>query len=264
MRKYYGNTRFGQVHARLHESDGDETSVPLVCLHPSPFSGLYFSTVIPLLNTNRLVVAPDYPGYGGSDGLASPPTIADYAQAMLEFLDDTGITSPVDLLGFHTGCLVGAEMAHLDADRIRRIVFCDVPYFTSEQQDAMREKVTQAMPVTAELDSLAGPWAFNVGNRINDIPLARAFELFTEHLRAGTRDYYGFAAAFSYDCVKRLSALRADSVCLATQSGLHDPTEAAAAAIPGARFVDVPEVSTAVFESSAEAIAKRINEALEL
>jgi pimeloyl-ACP methyl ester carboxylesterase len=262
MKKLYGNTSFGQIHARSQEADGKVTHAPLVCLHPAPSSGLYFATAMPLLGRNRKVIAPDYPGYGGSDVPESPPSIADYARAILEFLDDTGVTGPVDLLGFHTGCLVAAEIAHLDGDRIRRIVFCDVPYFTTEQQDAMREKVTQAMPVTGELDSLAAAWTFNVGNRIKDVPLPRALDLFAEHLRAGTHDYYGFAAAFSYDCAARFGSLQADSVCLATQSGLHDATAAAAAAIAGSTFIDVPEVTTAVFEAGADAITKRIIEAL--
>lgn len=263
MRKLYANTRCGQVHARLLDAAGEETGAPLVCLHPAPSSGLYFATAMPMLNSNRRVIAPDYPGYGGSDAPANPPSIADYARAILDFLDDAGVADPVDLLGFHTGCLVAAEMAHLEAKRVRRIVLCDVPYFTSDQQEAMRDKVTQPMPVSAELDSLAGPWAFNIASRINDVPLPRALELFAEHVRAGTRDYYAFAAAFSYDCVARFGSLPVDSVCLATQSGLHGPTEAAAEAIPGTSFVDVTEVRTAVFETGAEAISKRINEALE-
>ena len=262
MRKLYGNTRFGQVHARLEESDGEATNAPLVCLHPAPSSGLYFETAMPMLNDGRKVIAPDYPGYGGSDALEEPPSITDYANAMVDFLDSAGIEGPVDLLGFHTGCLVAAEMAHIDAGRVRRIVFCDVPYFTSEQQEAMRGKVTQPMPVGTELDCLEGPWKFNVASRINDVSIHRALALFAEHIRTGSKDWYGFGAAFSYDCVSKFSSLDADTVCLATQSGLHGPTEAAAKVIPGTSFVDVTEVTTAVFETGAEAIARHIKEAL--
>jgi pimeloyl-ACP methyl ester carboxylesterase len=262
MKKLYSNTSYGQVHARIQEATGDASSAPLVCLHPAPSSGLYFKTAMPLLNDGRDVLAPDYPGYGGSDPLDEPPAIGDYASAILEFLDSAGIDCPVDILGFHTGCLVAVEMAHLNLEAIRKIVLCDIPYFTAEQQDGMRDKVTQPMPLGAELQSLEGPWAFNVGSRIKDVAIDRAFELFAEHCRAGTRDWYGFGAAFSYDCVGRFSTLHADVTCLATQSGLHAPTVAAAAALPTAEFIDVPEVTTAVFEVGAEAIAKRIREAL--
>ena len=228
MKKLYADTRFGQVHARIAHAASPSGCAPLLCLHPAPSSGLYFTTVMPLLSRDRDVIAPDYPGYGGSDALPKPVTIGDYAQAMLEFLDAAGVHEPVDVLGFHTGCLVAAEMAHAAPDKLHKLVLCDIPYFTTEQQDSFRAKMTQPMPVSAELESLAGPWAFNVSGRIDDVPLPRAFELFTEHLRAGTCDYFGFAAAFSYDCTARFSDLQADVSCLATQSGLHAPTEAAA------------------------------------
>jgi len=262
IRRLYGDTSFGQVHARCLEAAGEEAAAPLVCLHPAPSSGLYFSTVMPLLNDGRRVFAPDYPGYGGSDALEDPPAIADYATAILELLDNMGIEGSVNVLGFHTGCLVGAEMALLDQARVGRLVLCDVPYFSTEQQDGMRAQMTQPMPIRAELDCLAGPWKFNIASRAGAVPMPRAFELFAEHLRVGDRDWFGFSAAFSYDCKRRFTELDSDVVLLATISALHEPTVRAAAVIPGSRFVDVPEVTTAVFEQGAAAIAKRIEEAL--
>ena len=245
------------------EAAGPEIHAPLICLHPAPSSGLYFTTVMPLLNRGRTVVAPDYPGYGGSDAAPEEPDIADYAGSMLEFLDTAGFDSPVDVLGFHTGCLVGAEMALAHPDKVRRLILCDVPYFDKEQQAELREKAAQPLGITPELESLSAAWQFNIASRVEHVPLPRAFELFAEHLRAGDGDYLGFAAAFSYDCEARFAELDADVVVLATQSGLHVPSEQAARSIEGARFVDVPEVTTAVFEAGAAAITKRIIEALE-
>jgi len=263
IRKLYGNTAFGQIHARSLAAAGAETSAPLICLHPAPSSGLYFTSVMPLLNQGRRVVAPDYPGYGGSDTLPSPPSVTDYSCAMLEFLSDIGISEPVDILGFHTGCLVGTEMALIEATRIRRLVLCDVPYFEAEQRQTLHKKMAQPMPISSELESISAPWSFNIDSRIDTVPMPRAFELFAEHLRAGSNDYFGFAAAFSYDCEARFAELNADVVLLATQSGLHAPTIAVADKISNATFIDVPEVTTAVFEQGAPAIAKRINSALD-
>ncbi len=263
MKKLYADTRFGQIHARMLHAERDAGNAPLVCLHPAPSSGMYFTTVMPLLHSERTVVAPDYPGYGGSDATSAPPTIADYARALLGFLDAAGIEDPVDVLGFHTGCLVGTEMAIREPGRFRRLVLCDVPFFDKAQQEGLREKAAVPLGITAELDSIASAWQFDISSRIEHVPLARAFELFAEHLRAGDCDYMGFEAAFSFDCEGRFAELDADVVVLATQSGLHAPSERAAAVIPAAVFTDVPEVTTAVFESGAPAIAKRIIEALD-
>lgn len=260
--KLYGATSYGQVHARILEAEGAESAPPLLCLHPAPSSGLYFTTVMPLLNGGRRVIAPDYPGYGGSDAPDDPPSISDYAKAMLELLDDVGVDDPVDILGFHTGCLVGAEMAIDTRERVRRLVLCDVPYYDAAQQKVLHAQMAQAMKLSADLECLEKPWRFNIESRIGAVPMPRTFELFAEHLRVGSNDYLGFSAAFSYDCESRFSMLDADVVLLATQSALHAPTVAVAEVIRDATFVDVPEVTTAVFEKGATAITKRIEEAL--
>ena len=111
IRKSYLDTALGQIHVRsLAAAHGDEKP-PLLCLHPSPYSGAYFETVMPLLNDGRRVIAADYPGYGGSYRLDQPPSIADYAQANIDSVlaDESG--EQLDLLGFHSGCLVAAEIA---------------------------------------------------------------------------------------------------------------------------------------------------------
>ena len=218
---------------------------------------------MPLLNANRDVIAPDYPGYGGSDAPGETPTISDYAQAMLEFLECTGIDRPVDVLGFHTGCLVAAEMALVNAARIRRLVLCDVPCFEEEQRQALREKTAQPLKLDASLECLAAPWEFNITSRIGSLPMPRAFELFAEHLRAGSNDHFGFAAAFSYDWESRFAELDADVAVLATQSGLHEATVLAASTIRNATYTDVTDVTTAVFEAGAPAIAGHIKKALD-
>ncbi len=261
-RKVYAQTSYGQVHARVMPSDGDEQGPPLVCLHPAPSSGLYFQTAMPMLNTGRRVIAPDYPGYGGSDPLTEPPSIEDYGRAMLECLADLGITEPVDVLGFHTGCLVGTEMSIQQPGAVRRLVLCDVPYFSADARKSLYDKMAVPTPISAELDSIKPAWTFNVESRVEDVPLPRTIELLAEQLRAPERDHFGFAAAFTYSSEEKLAGITVDTTILATQSGLHGPSLAAAELIPGVTLVDVTEVTTAVFESGAEAISKRINAAL--
>lgn len=262
IKKLYGHSSHGQMHARCVDSDSATDQTTLVCLHPAPSSGLYFTSAMPLLNTGRRVIAPDYPGYGGSDLHDRNPTIADYANAILEFLASMDIESPVDILGFHTGCLVAAEMALIAPTRIRRLILCDVPYFDAEQRKNLHEKMAQPLALNTDLESISAPWNFNITSRIGSVPIARAVELLAEHLRAGDRDHLGFAAAFSYDCDARFAALDSDVTLLATQSGLHEPTVQAAQLIKNSEFVDVPEVKTAVFETGAKAICSRIDEAL--
>ena len=263
-RRFYVSTTAGQLHGRTLLTRSPTDNPPLLCLHPAPSSGLYFTTVMPLLHEHRTVIAPDYPGYGGSDEPPEQATIGIYAIAMIELLENYPIDEPVDVLGFHTGCLVAVEMALLAPDRIRRLVLCDVPYFTPEEQAALGAKMASPTQLTAELESLAPTWAFNVESRAGNVPIPRTINLLAEHLRVFPRDHHGFAAAFSYDCVGRFAELQADAVVLATRSGLLDATHAAAAAIADATLVDIEDVTTAVFESGAPAVSKHILAALDV
>ena len=204
---------------------------------------------MPLLNEHRTLIAPDYPGYGGSDPAPEPASVELYASAMLELLENYPVDGPVDILGFHTGCLVANEMALMAPASIRRLLLCDVPYFTADQQAALADKMAAPTILTGELDSLDPTWQFNVASRVGNVSMPRTINLLAEHLRAFPEDHQGFQAAFSYDCVGRFAALDADVVVLGTRSGLLDATHAAAAAIKDSTLVDVEDVTTAVFES---------------
>lgn len=263
IRKFYVSTTAGQLHGRTLLARESNDNPTLLCLHPAPSSGLYFTTAMPLLNEGRNVIAPDYPGYGGSDAVPETASIGLYASAMLELLENYPVDGPVDILGFHTGCLVANEMALAAPSSVRRLVLCDVPYFTAEQQAAFAEKMAAPTKLTGDLESLDATWQFNVASRVGNVSMPRTISLLAEHLRVFPEDHQGFAAAFSYDCVGRYAELDADVVVLATRSGLLDATHTAADAITGATLVDVEDVTTAVFESGAPAISRHILAALD-
>jgi len=264
VRRQYADTSHGQIHLRVLEAaNRDDSTRPLVCLHASPYSGLYFTTVMPLLNARRTIVAPDYPGYGGSDPAGDTPTITDYANAMLEALAHAGFDTPCDLLGFHTGCLVGVEMRRLAPERVDHLLLCDVPYFSADAQAGLRKKMGQPLPLSAELECLSGAWDFDVKSRIEAAGLNRSVELLVEHLRALPNDQLAFLAAFSYDCERHFADIDGRTTVIATESGLKAPTEAAAGVIEDATYVSADDIKGAVFEAGAERIAQYIIDSLD-
>ena len=220
---------------------------PLVCLHPIPYSGIFFNSIAPLLNAERDIIAPDYPGYGGSDPLAVPASIEGYADVLLSALSELNV-STCDLLGFHTGTLVGPEMALQSPSRIGTLILVDIPYFTPEEQAELLPNVVTGARVSPELSSLEKAWAFNVSTRVDYLSLERAFELFVEQLRAGDRAEDGFRAAFTYPCVERFAKLSHATRVIATQSMLLDATRAAFKGLPKATLKEHLEVNKAAFE----------------
>ena len=259
IRKDYVDTPGGQIHRRRLESVGDVRHPALVCLHPAPYSGAYFTTVMPMLNDGRALIAPDYPGYGGSYPPTEPPSIGDYAAATLAAIDD----DRVDLLGFHSGCLVAAEMAILAPERVRQLVLIDIPFFGPETQQKFYGQVAKPLDLCRDLDSLRKAWDFNVASREGIVPLARAFDMFVDQISTGQRDYFCFHAAFTYDCLDRFARIADPCTVIATQSPLLEPTRAAAKAIAQARLVEEPAITTSVFEQGADTIAGHIRSVLD-
>lgn len=255
IRKAYVETPDGQIHRRSLGA-GDAT---LVCLHPAPYSGAYFETVMPLMAGGRTVIAPDYPGYGGSYRLHEPPAIGDYADAMLAAHDD----QPVDLLGFHSGCLVAAEMALRAPARVRRLLLIDIPYFDSGTQQTFYGLIAKPLDLDHDLESLRKAWDFNVGDREGVVPLERALQMFVDQLGSSTRDWYCFHAAFTYDCIGRFADITTPTTIIATQSPLQGATRAAAEAISDAMLIEDPGITTSVFEQGAESIAAHIGKVLD-
>lgn len=212
-------TPHGPVWLRDSGAIENETP-PLVLLHPLPHDGGFFDTITPLLARNRRVLRPDYPGFGNSPTMAAAPSIESWATALLAALDAARMPGQVDLLGFHTGCLVGPEMSMRAPERVRALVLVDVPCFDAAGRAAMLKRIEESGSYDA--DALTG-----------------------------------FRAAFAWPCETRLPKVTHPALVLATDSPLREPSLAASRLIPGSRQVDLPEVSAPAFEHGAAAIASQ-------
>lgn len=260
MKRAYASTRRGQIHLHYSGARREPTGAPLVCLHPFPYSGAFFETIVPLLSERRMVLAPDCPGFGGSDAPEEMLSMEELAITMLEALAGASELEdgPVDLMGFHSGCLLAVEVARLEPSRVRRIALIDVPYFTPQQQAGRYPKSTAPVRYDGELASLADVWEFAVAKRLDGMPFSRAFRNFVEMLRAGERANWGYHATLTYDCAPRFRAVRHETLLVASQYMLKEHTRRAAADIPGARFVERRDVTRAVMEEGAPAIAEEV------
>ncbi|GAB5480398.1 MAG: hypothetical protein Pars92KO_01550 [Parasphingorhabdus sp.] len=258
IRKGYSDGPFGQVHWRLLAPEGPASKPDLYCLHPAPFSGLAFTTIMPHLAQGRRVFAPDYPGHGGSDTFKEEPAIEEYAAAMMAVVDEQSSGGAVDLIGFHTGNLVAAEMALTAPEKIGRLALIDVPAFDAETSTKFRAASAKTFEITPDLSCLEEPWERGITKRIESQSLERSFEIFTEQLRPGRLMNKAFHAAFSYDVDARLPAVTHQTLIMATQSGLLDATRRAADIMPSATLVERLDIKRAVLDEAAEKTATEI------
>ena len=116
---------------------------PVVLLHESPRSSAAFIPMIEALAERFTVIAPDTPGYGGSDPLdLHRPQIADYADALKEVIDALGLERAA-LFGRHTGAAIAIEFANCYPAQVSGVVLEGCPAFTPEE---MEELVASYLP----------------------------------------------------------------------------------------------------------------------
>lgn len=234
----------------------------LYCFHPAPFSGLAFTAIMPFLAESRRVVAPDLPGHGGSDPHRLDASVGDYADAMRSVVQELSPNRPVDLLGFHTGCLVACELSLLAPDLARSLVLIDVPAF--DQATRAEYLASSAAPpdFTEDMTSLAPAWERGITRRIESQGMERSFAMFVEQLRHGEAMNAGFHAGFSYPVAERLGAMAHPTTVIATQSMLLEPSRRAASLIPNANLVERLDITRAVLDEAAEPVAAEVLEHL--
>ncbi len=256
MRKGYSDGPFGQVHWQMMGNGPG-----LFCFAPAPFTGLAFNSIMPFLAADRRVIAPDYPGYGGSDRFRPDPSVADYAAAMSAVIADLS-DGPVDLMGFHTGCLVAVETALSIPEKIRRLVLMDVPAYSPEARAKYLTTTATPYEIGPDIECLAPAWDRGITKRIESQGIDRSWEMFVETLRNGREMNAAFHAGFTYDVEGQLAKINRPTMVFASQSMLLEPSRRAAQLIQGAKLVERLDITRAVLDEAAEETATHVLEYL--
>ncbi len=255
MKKTYVETGFGQIHCRITAAESNQNKT-ILFLHPMPFSGLFYDTTTPYLNKNHTVISPDYPGYGGSDRIADI-SIEKWADCMAETLEALNIEHPAEIIGFHTGCLVGTELSLRHPKLVNKLLLIDAPYFDATDRADMLKNNSAPPEFTKDVTSLAGIWKMNVGSKLGKVTVNRAMENLAEHLRNGENANLGFAAAFRYDA-DRMKKITHPTLIIASKSNMYETSLAAAELISDSTLIERKDIEPPVFEVYAQQIADEI------
>jgi pimeloyl-ACP methyl ester carboxylesterase len=204
LRHGYVDMRYGQLHYSIAQPPGGKTDkTPIILLHQSPNSSVEHEPLVMELGKDRITIAPDTPGHGGSDGPDAIPTIEDYAGAIAEGLQKLGYgpNRPVDLFGFHTGSRVATELALSHPAMVRRVILGLSPYGFVD--DALSKKLYDEVYHPKSATDLLERFCRALPQRIataqkTDMPDPAWGRIAIETLRHTTRHEFGHAAAFEY------------------------------------------------------------------
>jgi pimeloyl-ACP methyl ester carboxylesterase len=262
VRRGYFESRYGQLHVHnaIPPGGGFEEGTPLLCLHKSPLSGRLFERFLTLAGRDRSVYAPDIPGFGESDPPASRPTMVDYAAAIGDFLDTMRFRQ-IDVLGYHTGSLIAAELAVMRPKQVRRLVLISVPVLTEGEREVVKRAYPSTQPV-ADGSHLATEWQRTADIYGRGAPFELVAQSFVEKLRNGVHPAWLTHAALQYPVRERLSLITQQVLLMRPRDDLWDATLRVRDLLPKARCIDLQEQGQGLFEAAPELVADGIREFL--
>jgi pimeloyl-ACP methyl ester carboxylesterase len=243
---YYFDGKFGQLH--YYKQGNNEDNVPLVCFHMSPYSGRYFEKFQAEMSTDRVVVCPDTPGYGGSDAPENPVSIEELTISMATLIEELGF-GQIDLLGFHTGVLIATELANIMPDQVRKLVLPGIPLVSADKRQSIRKNYETPRPYFDEKDFLATKWneaAQSIKEGWDD---ARKVEMFGDIMRAGFKSNWGFMAVFDYDIEDKIAAIKKPVLLPIADEILAASTRSAIALFKNVTVKEMPDIKADLFES---------------
>ncbi len=243
---HYIDCQFGQLHYYKQGTDGN--NVPLFCFHMSPYSGRYYEKFQNILSSDRIVICPDTPGYGGSTAPEEPISINEIATVMAELINQSDFEQ-VDVLGFHTGSLIAAEIANIVPERIRKLVLPGIPLVPADKRPVFRKNYEISRPYFDDPDFLSSKWSEITDSEKEGWSKERKIEMFAEVMRAGFKSNWGFLAVFDYDIEARLSMVRQPVLLPIPDEMLTASTRAAASLFENAELRELPDVKSDLFEN---------------
>jgi 3-oxoadipate enol-lactonase len=230
-----------QVNGRIVSYDDAGSGPPIVLLHAFPFDRRMWWSTAAALAGHRRVIAPDLRGFGDSPG-SGPFSIADLADDVAALLDVLGL-SRATILGLSMGGYIALAFAARHGRRLDGLVLADTRA-GADSPEGRRGRdegiaLLQAKGVDAYLDGLlprllapGAPDATRTSTRALACQSAHALidALIAMRDRPDRRGELGQIAVPTL-------------VLVGTADGVTPPAEARAmaAAIPGARLIELPD-----------------------
>jgi len=222
VRRQYVDGRFGHTHLYRAGKVQEDSRVPLICMHMSPFSARIYEPLLSIMGMDRFAVAVDTPGFGLSDSPPSQPSIADYANAMGDVIDALGL-GRVDVMGYHTGSETCIELARQRPKQIRRIVMVSAPHWTEEERVLLLSSA-QAPEIHEDGIHLTEWWQESVYWSMEGRTLDMLARVFPARVRNPHIMHWGHRAAYGYSLQKMLPEVDKPILVLNPEDDLWEKT----------------------------------------
>ncbi len=256
VRRAYADMPFGQLHYRDASPDGDARR-PVLCLHASPRSGRDFGEVPEVLGRDRRVLAPDFPGLGGSSQPAAPMAMEEWGDVMLAFLDQLGI-GEFDVFGYHTGSVAAIDLAVRASGRVRHVAVISLPLMERAAREQHLAGMAPDLKVAVDGSHLTAVWQKKWPYRGGTQSVALFDTFMSEYVRPGPFNYWAYRALFGYPLESRLPDVSQPVLVFNPQDEISDNTRRAMPLLRNGNLVDVAPWGYGMLDTNAEDIAARL------
>jgi pimeloyl-ACP methyl ester carboxylesterase len=252
---------WGQIHARVATPSGRATKPPIVCLHQTPLSSRMFANILGELAVDRLAIAIDTPGYGESEAPPKPPEIADYARVLMAAATTLiggpkGL--PVDVFGYHTGTIMGVEMAIQQPKGVRRLATSSMPIFDPARRIELL-KTFEPDPITEDGMHILKPWKSAVAGRGPGQTMEMTHRNYTEKLRSDPdKSYWALQALARYPIEEALPRVSQPIFILQSKDTLYDHPALAKRLQPRIEIVERVDLGNGLFDVDPKGIAAAV------
>ena len=111
---------------------------PLLMVHQSPRSSKEYEPLMHAWGAHFTCIAPDSPGFGQSDPLPPGPSVNEFADANIEFLDAMGLDR-VHAYGFHSGGIILVTAVKRNPERFDALAVGGYAIWTAEESRIFSE-----------------------------------------------------------------------------------------------------------------------------
>lgn len=189
------------------------------------------------MGKDRLAIAVDTPGYGGSDAPPAPTDLGSYAETLAEVLDELALDE-IDFFGAHTGSRLAVEIAHLRPQQVQRLILFGAAVYTEEERAKQKATFARPKPVAADGAHLASRWTGWAAWRWPGVTDEMIGRYAADSVQDFERHWWAHQAVFEHDMAARLSALEHEVLVLCTKDDIEVPTRRAQALIRNGRYLE--------------------------
>ncbi|MDP7666192.1 MAG: alpha/beta hydrolase [Candidatus Poseidoniia archaeon] len=260
IQRSYSNTRFGRVH---HWSIGQGST--LLMLHQSGQASTEFLAIAPLLADSFTVVGIDLPNHGQSDTSDHELTVDEYADAVIDVLDNMGITQ-AHMLGQHGGAVVVINLGIRYPERVGKVILSGAGHDENVSEEELQKKLntpmTRDLPIDVDGDFLQKTWSVYRKMSASNTPPEVTFQPFLSSLTLRQRRYDLHYAVYRYS--PNLDEFNKETLLLKAEEDIYAGDVAALQRrIPGSIVRKIPDCGAWQFFEQPELHKQIIEEFLD-